>query len=226
MYIKAGRFLEKLDLFYDYYKETFSLSKQAQSRRNKYYVILCALEALSFLFLIQPDKVAEVFSAGISTQLNTSLAISNKILQTFLWILIAYFTVRYCQDTLYIERLYPYLDKLEKEISMASNSTIFDREGEGYVKDYPIVLNFIDLFYKMFSPILFMIINSVRISKEWCENAISLSLICDSAIFFTTSVIIWFYFFEIHSKITNWCKKYVPFVATVAKFLRKILKEV
>ena len=148
-----------LDLYYDHYKETYDLSKQAQKRRNKLFVWLCVLEALSFLILIKP----------------------NVVLQTFLWIVIAYTTLQYCQDSLYIERLYPYLGKLEKEISGLSKSKIFEREGAGYLNNYPMVLNFADLFYKMFCPILFVGINSVRIIREW-SGCMSLALIVDTAI--------------------------------------------
>lgn len=44
--------MDTLDVLYDHYKETFSLSKESQGRRNKSFVILCVLEAISFLLLI------------------------------------------------------------------------------------------------------------------------------------------------------------------------------
>ena len=214
-----------LDLYYDHYKETYDLSKQAQKRRNKLFVWLCVLEAVSFLILIKPNEVLEVFSAGINAQFNVNIAFGNVVLQTFLWIVIAYTTLQYCQNSLYIERLYPYLDKLEKEISVLSKSKIFEREGAGYLNNYPMVLNFADLFYKMFCPILFVGINSVRIIREW-SGCMSLALIVDTAIFCSILIITWFYFFEVHSKITSWCKKHIPFINRIAVALRKILKEV
>ena len=78
-----------LDLYYDHYKETYDLSKQAQKRRNKLFVWLCVLEALSFLILIKPNEALEVFSAGINAQFNVNIAFGNAVLQTFLWIVIA-----------------------------------------------------------------------------------------------------------------------------------------
>lgn len=218
--------MNNIDLLYDHYKDTCVLSKQAQSHRNKLFVYLCILEALSFLFLIKPDVALEVFSAGVNAYLDTELILGNVILQTLLWILIAYVTVRYCQETLYVERQYPYMDKLEKEIAQESKTTIFEREGQGYARDYPMVLNFIDLFYKMFCPVLFIGINIVRIAAEWKCDTITLALICDTAIFSAIFIVTWFYFFEIHSKITAWCKKHVPFVDQIATVLHIILKEV
>ena len=48
--------MDSLEISYDHYKETCELSRQAQSRRNKNFVILCVLEATSFLFLVEPEK--------------------------------------------------------------------------------------------------------------------------------------------------------------------------
>lgn len=228
--------MDKIDLLYDHYKDTYSLSKQAQMQRNKLFVWLCALEALSFLSLIKPDELMDNLTSSINSHFNVELAMGNAVLQTLLWILTAYVTVRYCQEVLYIERQYGYIDHLEKEISKESHSGLFEREGTWYNKDYPMVLNFIDLFYKMFCPILFAAINISRIYMEWSrpnraegtigKGTINLSLLCDTFIFGAIMIVTWFYFFEIHSKITEWVKQHIPFVDKIAIALRKVLKEV
>lgn len=151
----------------------------------------------------------------------------NNTIQTLVWILVVYILIRYCQDTLYVERQYKYLDKIEKTISEELNGSLFDREGSNYLNDYPMVLNFIDLFYKMLMPIIFFIINIVRIVQEWhVFDHVTLALLCDTIMFLAAGVIVWFYFFEIHNKITTWCKKHIPLVDKIAIWLRKILKEV
>lgn len=218
--------MDKIELYYDHYKETFNLSKQAQIRRNKLFVWLCTLEALSFLVMIKPEKTLETLAVGINTYFKVDFLFGNAILQTLLWIIVAYTTVRYCQDVLYIERQYCYIDKIEKELSRKCNTNIFNREGENYSKEYPIVLNFIDLFYKMFSPILFEGINIVHIIQEWKNSTSILSIVCDTMIFIYIFIITWFYFFEIHSKIAKWCKNRIPLVGVITNVLRKILKEI
>ena len=155
--------MDTLDVLYDHYKETFNLSKEAQSRRNKSFLVLCILEAFSFLVLIRPEKAFELILDGINAELDMTLQVSNTIVQTMLWLLITYVMIRYIQDMLYVERQYIYLDKLEKVISNNMAINIFTREGDHYLHNYPMVLNFIDLFYKMLMPIFFLIINVVRI---------------------------------------------------------------
>lgn len=219
--------METLDVLYDHYKETFSLSKEAQGRRNKSFLVLCILEAFSFLILIRPEKAFKLILDGINLELDSTLQISNTIIQTLLWLLIAYVMIRYIQDVLYVERQYMYLNKLEKEISNNMTVNIFSREGDHYLHNYPMVLNFIDLFYKMLMPIFFGVINIVRIYKEWKSvKGITIAIIADTVLCVAILIIIWFYFFEIHSKITDFCKKHIPLVDKIACGLRKVLKEV
>lgn len=156
--------MNALEIIYDHYKKTYKLSKEAQTRRNKSFVLLCILEAISFLLLIRPEKALEIFLTNINNELNTTLELSNTILQTLLWILIAYVMIRYVQDMLYIEKEYKYLEILEKEIGKEVKD--FIREGKNYLENYPIVLNFIHLFYNMLMPVMFIGINGARIYRE------------------------------------------------------------
>ena len=131
--------MDSLEVLYDHYKETFSLSKEAQSRRNKSFIILCVLEALSFFLLIRPEKAIELIHEGINKELDLALHLSNTIIQTLIWLLIVYVMIRYVQDVLYVERQYKYLENLEKELSSTHHIKVFDREGTNYQKDYPMV---------------------------------------------------------------------------------------
>ena len=219
--------MDTLEVLYDHYKETFSLSKEAQSRRNKSFLTLCILEAFSFFILIRPEKAFELILDGINAELDRSLQISNTIMQTLLWLLIAYVMIRYIQDMLYVERQYIYLDKLEKAISNKMVVDIFTREGDHYLHNYPMVLNFIDLFYKMLMPIFFGVINIVRICKEWeSVSVVTIAVIVDTVLCIAILIITWFYFFEIHSKITTFFKNHISLVNKIACGLRKILKMV
>lgn len=218
-----------LETYYDHYKETNSLSKTAQSRRNKSFVYLCILEAISFLMIRNPDFICGLLNEAAAKKLETTIQISTDILQTLIWILIAYVLVRYVQNVLYVERQYLYLDDLEKRIAkqlgVKENDSLFSREGDNYLKDYPVVLNFIDLFYKVVAPILFGVINVVHIVQEWNNAGTRLGLICDTVICITILIITWFYFFAIHKKITAWFLKCPP-IRWMANLLRNWFKEV
>ena len=220
---------EKLDIYYDHYKETNGLRKAAQVKRNKNFIVLCILEAISFFMIVNPDFMCALINETVRKQLQYPINVSNSILQSLIWVLITYVLMRYIQDTLYVERQYNYLDLLEKKVAILlgedKDDNIFCREGANYLKDYPMVLNLIDLFYKMFAPIFFTFINIARIKQEWNCGIEKFFIICDTVMFVVIIIITWFYFFEIHDKITAWFMKYKWF-EKIAQALRALLKEV
>ncbi len=218
--------MDTSEIIYDHYKETDELRRNAQCKRDKSFLCICILEAFSFFLLIKPQEALTIFLDGINSQWGTCISPGLGVLQTLLWILVIYVTIQYIQSVLYVERSYRYQSKLEKELSQEIRKVI-SREGDNYTGNYPMVINFIDLFYKMFCPILFLVINSVHIYKEWIQTPkVNFRLVCDTVLYATLFVILWFYFFEIHSKITNWCKMYIPGIKFIAARLRKLLKEV
>lgn len=231
---------DAVNIIYDHYKETYQLSRQARQRRNKSFIILCILEALSFLLLIRPEQAWNLMIDSISRRLDITLTLGNTILQTLLWLLIIYVTIRYIQDVFYIERQYSYIGRLEAAMAaimqdaingsktLSVNSSLFLRESDNYLTDYPIVLNLIDLFYKTLIPVIFIVINTVRIYHEWAfiGYKMTLAFFCDSVMYVSLFIITWFYYFEIHAKTTAFIKKHVRFVDKTARFLKKLLKNV
>ncbi|MCI8307071.1 MAG: hypothetical protein HFH14_03375 [Lachnospiraceae bacterium] len=229
-----------INIVYDHYRETYQLSRQAQQRRNKSFIILCILEAFSFLLLIRPEQVLNLIIDSINSQLDITLTFGNTILQTLLWILIIYVMIRYIQDVFYIERQYSYIGSLEAAMeslmqdaikeskTLSVNSKLFLRESDNYLTDYPIVLNLIDLFYKTLIPVIFIVINTVRIYNEWAfiRYKMTLAFFCDSVMYVSLFIITWFYYFEIHAKTTAFIKRHVRFVDKTARFLKKLLKNV
>lgn len=219
--------MDEVELLYDHYKESFSLSKEAQAQRNKDFIWLCILQALAFFAVIRPEQAFGLILDGINSKLDMTLSLGNSVIQTLLWTLNTYVMIRYIQNALYVERQYVYLKQLEEKLTVQCPNSIFTRESSHYKKNYPMVLNFIDLFYKMLMPILFAVINTVHIHKEWVSlQKITLALVCDMLLYIAIFVITWFYFFEIHSQITAFCKEHIPLVDKVATGLRELLKKV
>ena len=218
--------MDALEIIYDHYKETDELRRNAQGKRDRSFLCVCTLEAFSFFLLIRPKEALSILLDGINSQWETSINLGLGILQTLLWILVLYAMIQYIQSVLYVERSYRYQNKLEKELSQEIRNAI-SREGGSYTENYPMVSNFIDLFYKMLCPILFFVINSVHIYKEWIQTSeVNFRLICNTVLYVALFVILWFYFFEIHAKITDWCKRHIPGIKFIADALRKLLKEV
>ncbi len=217
--------MDSKEILYDHYKETFSLSKAAQERRNKSFICLCILEALTFFIVIDPEKM--LITMKSYETLAGIVDLGYEIIQTLLWMMIAYVLIRYVQDMIYVERQYSYLDELEKRLSGTIKEDMFRREGENYQKEYPKVLNLIDLFYKMLMPVLFLIINIFHIVMEWQYSGKNiLSVVCDTVLFIAIFIITWFYFFWFHSKITEYWERKIPLIKKMDQWLSKELKKV
>ena len=156
--------MNELELLYDHYKETYELSKKEQKLRNRNFVILCLLEALSFLVLLNAEKAYDVFQLIINIKTENPIELGDSILSALLWVLVLYVSIRYCQNTIYVERQYKYIHKLEERIS--EKITDFNREGFNYLSNRPFVLKFIHTFYTWISPLFFIIVNSTRLLLE------------------------------------------------------------
>ncbi len=179
--------MEPLELLYDHYKDSYERSMKEQEKRNKNFVILCVLEALSFFILFNSSKAYEILESFINMNNANPVELSDSILRPLLWIFILYVSIRYCQNTIYVERQYKYIHKLEKRISKETTEFDFNRESFNYLSNRPLVLKFISFFYKWFSPGLFFIINSVRIIIEIFSLNFDLYLIFDIAIYLIIS---------------------------------------
>lgn len=218
----------KIDILSDHYNETNSLRLQAQTKRDRYFVVLCVLEAISFLFLVTPEKCLSLVQELLHGKLEASLSLGNTIFQTLMWILIAYTTIQYISKTLYIERQYTYQEKIEKKIStLLEEDSLFNREGKHYSSDhFPIVLNLIDLFYKAICPFAFSVINIVRMFKEWRTSSWIFPTIIDTVICFGIVILLASFFFAVYNRASDWCKKFIPGARRLSSWVHKILKGV
>jgi len=190
---------KQIEIIYDHYKETNQLRLDAQKRRNRSFMLSFVCEAISFLFLIRSDSTMSVFQSIVKTLYGVETIIENDIVQTFLWLLIAVFLIKYIQETIYIERQYIYQSKIEKEIDVLLGTDFMGREGQEYDKNYPKSLRIISFFYAWLCPILFFAINTYRIINE-CINFRIITLL-DVFIYICVEMIIILFLLDIHREI-------------------------
>lgn len=158
--------MDNKELIYDNYKESFALSKKAQSDRDRFFIILVVLIAILFMLFIDPNTTGTILNGFIKEKLKVDIAYSVYIIQSLVWFLLLYFTMRYYQKVIYIERQYYYLHNIESIMSKEISST-FNREGGNYLEQYPLFSDFIDLIYKWIFPILYIAIITIKILSEW-----------------------------------------------------------
>lgn len=189
--------MENKELIYDNYKESFALSKKAQSDRDRFFIILVVLIAVLFMLFIDPNTTGTILNGFIKEKLKVDITYSVYIIQSLVWFLLLYFTMRYYQKVIYIERQYYYLHNIESIMSKDISNT-FNREGSNYLEQYPLFSDFIDFIYKWIFPILYIVIITIKIISEWTifNNLINVLLNSLLALLIITMTI--FYFIFLH----------------------------
>jgi hypothetical protein len=167
--------MDSVDLLYDHYKESFALNKTAQNDRDRYIIILGCLIGLLFLFSVNPQTIAGMLQGFCKDKWNVDIKFSINILQSFMWLILLFFTIRYYQKVIYVERLYNYIHKLESVIAEESHLKTFDRESTDYLGHYPAILDFLHIIYQTIFPVLYLGVILYKIITEWINHT---NIIC------------------------------------------------
>jgi hypothetical protein len=158
--------MENLEIAYDHYKETFTYTKEAEKDRNKIFIIVALLITALYLFAIEPDSLYQVINDLITEQWQISVNVGFGTVQSLLWVILLFYSIRYFQINTYIERQYNYLHKLESDIANKVDF-IFEREGRGYLDKYPLLLDMIYYIYTWAFPVIYILVVCYKIILEW-----------------------------------------------------------
>lgn len=190
--------MDKLELLYDHYKETFSIIKKSIDQRNRFFVMVFVIMTLQFLFAASPESISSLIICIIKSAYEVDISNQMSIVQSFLWLILLYLTMRYYQTTVYIERQYKYIHSLEKNISDLGEIQ-FDREGGNYLLDYPKMNDFIDILYKWIFPIIYCSIICYKIINENMVLQVTLSIMLDTVLFFACYIVTILYLVFLHN---------------------------
>lgn len=156
------------EILYDHYKETVNNVKQNENKRNKKFLIIMTQIFILFLITFKSDGVIKTISDFLIIKWNIGLYFSINIIQISILISLLYCVIRYFQLNVQIEKLYPYIHKLEDKLATEVNDVI-GREGKNYLNNYPKTQNIIYYCYKFLFLILFSISLCYRIiiNQTW-----------------------------------------------------------
>lgn len=191
--------MDKSELLYDHYKETFIIIKDTLIQRNRFFVMLFVIMTLQFLFAISPKSISTLLTTIIQNSYSIDISGQMIIIQCLLWLVLLYFTMRYYQSTVYVERQYNYIHSLEADIAVTMRIK-FDREGGDYLKKYPKMNDMIDIIYKWIFPIIYCLVICCKIISELQNSSFGFPIIFDTIIFICCFVLTILYLVFLHSK--------------------------
>lgn len=148
--------MEKIDIQYDHYKETFKIIRDNEKERNKLFIIVIIHVLVIFLFMVKPNEIYQTINEFSKNYIQNGLYFGINAIEIFIWISTLYFSTRYFQININIDRKYIYLHNLEEQLSK-SLKLEFNRESKAYEEEYPILLNIIYWTYRYIFPILYIL---------------------------------------------------------------------
>lgn len=194
--------MDKTELLYDHYKETFSIIKDTIIQRNRFFVMVFLVMTLQFLFASSPDSVSYLIIGIIQKQYEIDISNQISIIQSFLWLILLYLTMRYYQATIHIEKQYNCIHLIESDISNIEHIT-FDRESGNYLSNYPQMSDFVDILYKWVFPIIYCLIICYKIVVEYITSKFGFLLLLNSILFVSCFILTILYLVFLHGKRNN-----------------------
>lgn len=183
--------METLDLIYDHYKDTFTIITKQIKQRNKKFVFIFIIAFVFLLFTFNPDGYGNLIFGYIKEQYSIDLTGYFSVIQTFLWVILLYETLRYSQSIIYIEREYQYIASLEEKISQIISYTI-NRESQDYSDNYSVITNYSNIIYKYLFPSFSIIVVTLKIISEYKTLNIWCFLIIDTLLYIAY-ILLWFF---------------------------------
>ncbi len=160
--------MNNTEILYDHYKESVNEIKKQENKRNKLFILVLIHIFILFLISYRPESMCKVFSDLLMDQWKIGFYFSINTIQIILMVSMLYCVVRYYQINVYIDKNYPYIHRLEKELSQDIGKC-FGKEGQNYLNDYPKTQNIVYYSYKYIFPILFILalIYRVIFNNTW-----------------------------------------------------------
>ena len=182
--------MSNIEILYDNYKETVNETKKQENKRNKLFVIILLHIFVLFLISIRPDSMTNIISELLIEQWKMGFYFSINTVQIIIMISMLYCVVRYYQINIHIDKTYPYIHKIEEELSNKISRNL-GREGKNYLNQYPITQNIVYYSYKFIFPALFIIalIYRLILNNTWNNPLIKGAEIIITVILITFNVV-------------------------------------
>lgn len=156
--------MEDASLYYDHYKETFSLQQRYLAERDKLTVWMLILLVFVAGFIYDPTMLNEKVNKYVESHVE-GFALELKYLNTGVVFLLLWVLTRYYQVVFQIEKMYLYLKDCEDKLS-EDNKFIVNREGAYYLKSYPWFSDVVNACYVALLPLAIIVVAVVKIVNE------------------------------------------------------------
>lgn len=156
----------KIEIIYDHYKDTSTKVENYCKLRGRYFLYILFTLSLIYLGLFSYSEAENIVSQFIANKLGIISSLDIYFVGSIIWFGLLVLVMKYFQIVATIEKYYPYLHKLEKQISHYYGEDIINREGRTYLENYPWFSIWTHFLYTIIFPILLLTAVTLKILSE------------------------------------------------------------
>ncbi len=155
--------LDKTDILYDHYKDSYSLITKAEKKREFLFLFSLILSIFIVLQVGEPKLVLNLSEGFLKNKIGEKVTLNlNTVFSglefMWLWVLMMYY-----QKNVSIDRQYEYLHSLEEKLS---DIVKIEREGRSYLNKYPWFLWLVFRVYTIVFPISILVVAILKWKHE------------------------------------------------------------
>lgn len=176
---------KRIDVLHDHFKETFGRQREVERSRDRHFLWVIVLFAVLSVAIAYPAQFTGSMQTVSLLGVDISLVqLPLAALVNALWVLTFAVTLRYCQVSIFIDRQYAYIHSLEEEISpLVGGGDLYRREGDVYLRGYPLLFNAAFYAYTVIFPIVLIasatslwLWECNQLSTHWLHKSLDLLL--------------------------------------------------
>lgn len=168
---------KRAELLMDHYKDTFQLILYHWKVRNRLFIYILIILALIGLDSFSPGSLSELVNAYIKNKVPEAPTFGFDVIGIVTWFLLLSLVIQYYQRSIFVDREYHYIQRLEEQICSEMGDDYVTREGKAYFSrtgrtdeggKQPVFIRGVGPIYVYAFPILLMLFVGWKIFHDCC----------------------------------------------------------
>jgi len=167
---------KRAELLMEHYKDTFQLILYHWKVRNRLFIYVLIILALLGLDSYSPGSLSELVNAYIAKKIEKSPPLQLDIIGTAAWFILLSLVIQYYQRSIFVDREYRYIQRLEEQLCHEMGGDYVTREGKAYFSrtgrtdeggKQPMFIHAVGPVYVIVFPALLIVFTVWKVCFEW-----------------------------------------------------------
>ncbi len=123
---------KRTELLMEHYKDTFQLILYHWKARNRLFMYVLIILALLVLDSHSPGSLAELVNSYIAKNVEKPPPLQLDVIGTAAWFILMSLVIQYYQRSVFVDREYRYIQRLEEQLCQEMGGDYVTREGRAY----------------------------------------------------------------------------------------------